>query len=438
MSPHLQAEQDRFFMPNNNSNSGPEPDQADSLSATAMFLKAFEVDTKKAADPLPIDTATPPSPRQVSAAPERVPAAPASAPASASGTAPGEFTQMFNSLNPRPAAPPPPKPAPPQVATQVVKGPPPSPSNQGQGEFTKIFVSGVTPAYTPPARPSEETPRPAPPSSGPSGSKGFSTPGVSGSASGEGGFTQFFSNAPRPPAPVQTPAPSPPRQSAAPPPSDDPWKNDPFFRPAEKASAPEAVSPSVTSMLSSLAGSGAGTSAPKQAEPAPYRPEPLPAASYAPTKSAEEAGGVTRLIQRLSQQPAAPVVPASSAPPALPVDPGPGEFTRIMYGVGSRPPAPPPPAQQAFVVPPVPAPPSIPKVAPPPMPGPMPHAAAAPPAPVFAAPPVPAIPKPAPPPMPALAPPKSKLEAMVPILLVINTFLLVLLLVVVIFLIKAR
>ena len=61
-------------MPNNNSNSGPEPEQADSLSATAMFLKAFEVDTKKAADPLPIDTATPPSPRQVSPAPERVPA----------------------------------------------------------------------------------------------------------------------------------------------------------------------------------------------------------------------------------------------------------------------------------------------------------------------------------------------------------------------------
>jgi hypothetical protein len=40
--------------------------------------------------------------------------------------------------------------------------------------------------------------------------------------------------------------------------------------------------------------------------------------------------------------------------------------------------------------------------------------------------------------MPAPVPPKSKLEAMVPILLVINTFLLVLLLVVVIFLIKAK
>jgi len=40
--------------------------------------------------------------------------------------------------------------------------------------------------------------------------------------------------------------------------------------------------------------------------------------------------------------------------------------------------------------------------------------------------------------MPAIAPPKTRLEAMVPILLVINTFLLVLLLVVVIFLIRAH
>jgi len=39
---------------------------------------------------------------------------------------------------------------------------------------------------------------------------------------------------------------------------------------------------------------------------------------------------------------------------------------------------------------------------------------------------------------PALAAPKSKLEAMVPILLVINTFLLLVLLIVVIFLIKTR
>jgi hypothetical protein len=49
---------------------------------------------------------------------------------------------------------------------------------------------------------------------------------------------------------------------------------------------------------------------------------------------------------------------------------------------------------------------------------------------------MPAAPKVAPPPMPAVAAPKGKLEAMVPILLVINTFLLVVLLVVVIFAMK--
>jgi len=51
------------------------------------------------------------------------------------------------------------------------------------------------------------------------------------------------------------------------------------------------------------------------------------------------------------------------------------------------------------------------------------------------------IPKPAPPPpppVPALAAPKGKLEGMVPILLVINTFLLIVILMVVIFSIKSR
>jgi hypothetical protein len=51
---------------------------------------------------------------------------------------------------------------------------------------------------------------------------------------------------------------------------------------------------------------------------------------------------------------------------------------------------------------------------------------------------MPVAPKPPAMAAPALAPPKSKLEAMVPILLVINTFLLLILLIVVIFLIKSR
>lgn len=424
-------------MTKNDQNSGPEPpEQADSFSATAMFLKAFDADAKKPSEP-----AAQPAPWPAANSGDRQAYAPAAPPPSANG--PGEFTQMFNSLGQRPAsAPPPPRETPPQAATHVVKGPPAAPADQGSGDITRIFVPGATPANAPPARPPEETLRPAPPSAGPSRSKGFSSPGVSDSASAEGSFTQFFSNTPRPAASPQSSVPPPPPAPAPapynpPPAPDTSWKNDPFFRPVEKSSAAENPSPSVTSILSSLATSGPGSSAPRAPEPAPYRPEPLP--SYAPPKPAEEAGGVTRLIQRLAQEPPASAAPPPSAPPPpAPAGSGPGEFTRMIQGLGARPaspaapaaPAPPPPAAPVFAMP---APPPMPKIAPPPMAA---HAAPAPPA--FAAPAVPAIPKPAPPPPLAIAAPKTKLEAMVPILLVINTFLLVLLLVVVIFLIKAR
>jgi hypothetical protein len=60
------------------------------------------------------------------------------------------------------------------------------------------------------------------------------------------------------------------------------------------------------------------------------------------------------------------------------------------------------------------------------------------PAPKAAAPPKIELPKIAPLAPPALTAPKSKLETMVPILLVVNTFLLVVLLVVVIFALKAK
>src|SRR5579863_9826747 len=293
--------QDRLPMTNKNPNSGPEPEEADPLSATAMFLKAFESDSqsaKKAADPF---APAPPSP--AGNVPNR-PAPPG--PAGGQGAArPGEFTEMFNSLGTRPAPPAtPPREAPPQASTQVVRGSQQPPPDPGAGDFTRIFVSSVTPSFTPPSRPSEETPRPAPPSAGPSKAKGFSSPGASDSA--EGGFTQFFSNPPRASAPVP---PSPPPAAPAPQPAESSWRNDPFFRPPEKPA--EGPSPSVTSILSSLAGPGAGSSAPRTPEPAPYRPEPMP--SYAPPKPAEEPGGVTRLIQRLSHEPMEPMEPQPAA-----------------------------------------------------------------------------------------------------------------------------
>jgi hypothetical protein len=417
-------------MTDKNSNSRPEP-SADPLSATAMFLKAFDTDREEApkgADRL----AAEPQPTSAGAVPE----APAVPPPSQSGPEPGEFTQMFSSMGQRPPAPQPStrREAPP-VSSEAARESQVQPE-QGPGEFTRIFVSGKAAPYAPPARASEPPSRPAPPSPGPSKSKGFSSPGASDSASAEGTFTQLFRNPPRPAAPAPATPPS-----ASP---DSSWKNDAFFRPAE-TSVPQEASPSVTSILSSLA--GPGTAHPRTPEAAAYRPEPLP--SYAPPKPAEEPGGVTRLIQRLAQEPG-PGAPTSAGPgPSAPPPPpgsGPGEFTRIISGLGplsaaappAAAPAPSGGAAPAFAIPAAPLPPAS-KLAPPPLPAaPMPHAAqpAAPAS--FAVPPVPAIPKPAPPPVPAIAPPKSKLEAMVPILLVINTFLLVLLLVVVIFLIKAK
>lgn len=452
------------------SNDNRSPEQPDPLSATGMFLRAFDVEgEKKPSDPF---APAPPAARPPGAASERPPYPSAAPPQSAGqgpgqGPAHGEFTQMFNSQGQRPA-PPPAQPAT-EAPTAVFRAPsypspPPAPPDQPPGEFTRIFVSGVTPpsTHTPAPRSIEDPPRPAPvssatflgsvPSSGPSKAKGFSSPGVSDSA--EGGFTQFFSAPARPVTPppsAAAPPPPPPRPQPVPDPT---WRDD-FFRTPEKAPGPEPASQSVTGILSSLSSAAGSSSRPP--EPAPYRVEPLP--SYAPPKPSESSpadpGGVTRIIQRLAQEQSAPAAPPQLAPEP-PQDTGPGEFTRIMSAPPSRPamgaplapapaaPAPPPPAPM-FAAPPLPP---MPKVAPPPFapphlapppPAASPHppAFAAPAPPAFAAPAIP-LPKPAPPPIPVLAPPKSKLEAMVPILLVINTFLLLLLLMVVIFLIKSK
>ncbi len=434
------------------SKDNPNQEQPDPLSATGMFLRAFDVEgEKKPSDPF---APAPPAARPASAASERppYPAPPTQ------GVGQGEFTQMFNSQAPRQAPPPPAQPAT-EAPTAVFRAPsypspPPAAPDQPPGEFTRIFVSGVTPPQTPARRTVEDPPRPAPQSSatflgsvpsGQSRAKGFSSPGISDSA--EGGFTQFFSAPARQAPPPQSAAPPPPPPPRPQPAADASWKDDPFFRAPEKT--PDQPSQSVTSILSSLSSQAGSGSRPQ--ESAPYRPEPLP--SYAPPKPSESSpadpGGVTRLIQRLAQEQSAPAAAPQFAPEPPP-DSGPGEFTRIMSAPSTRPAMGAPPAPAPAPLPPAPLfaappPPPLPKIAPPPFapppfaappPAPHPPAFAAPPLPAFAA---PAIPKPAPPPpAPVLAAPKSKLEAMVPILLVINTFLLLLLLMVVIFLIKSK
>lgn len=440
-------------MTKNDFNSDP-LDQADPLSATGMFLSSF------GSTPAPSQ-----EPPETSAAKADPFAAPASGPGTTrtdwpppahanpvpppSSSGPGEFTQMFQAREQR-QSPPPVSQAP--VASPVA---PPAPS-QGPGDFTRIFVSGSTPSAEPKiseqrARTVVEPPHIPPPASNPSRMKGFSTPGVSDSASAEGSFTQFFKAAPAPPSSTPTPPPAPPVQSYRPPPPmpETPWQREPEFGAVTRPADAPPPSPSATGLLSTLSSPGISSSTPRQPEVTPYRPEPLPSYTPAPPPaepSTMEAGSVTKLIQRLSQvpreapreAPPAPFTPVATAPAPPPVSSSfgePGEFTRMISGdtvktaLGTAPaaqPAPAPAAPAPIAMPHL-AVPAAPAIAPPAMP-----------APKAAAPPKIELPKVAPPAVPAFAAPKGKLEAMVPILLVVNTFLLVVLLVVVIFALKAK
>ncbi|HEX4320616.1 MAG TPA: hypothetical protein VHZ52_06915 [Acidobacteriaceae bacterium] len=445
-------------MTENDFQSGPGPqDQGEPLSATGMFLRAFDSGSDASQEP----AASKPAPA--------VPSVPASGQPSSQ---PGEFTQMFQAMN-SPAAPAPaqpsytapaaPRPEPPAVPAP----PPPGPgvgSGTGPGEFTRIFVSGPSPAKEQAAReairPVAESP--APPAASPARMKGFSTPGISGSASAEGSFTQFFKA-----TPAATPAPAaPPVQAYTPAPAQAPfapapakeWEPEPSFSAGSSPldSAPASAAGSATGLLSSLSSPSAPV-APRVPEPAPYRAEPLPSYTPAPPpaeSSTVDSGGVTKLIQRLSQvqkeAPPEPVFQAATPPPPPAFSSGPGEFTRMISGAAAKaavtgPPPPAPaatPAAPAFpAAPPLPAMPApaapaahMPAFHAPAAPAPAPAAAPKFEAPKFVPPKV-ELPKIAP---PALAAPKGKLEAMVPILLVVNTFLLVVILLVVIFAMKGK
>lgn len=431
-----------------------QPEQAESLSATGMFLRAFESNSdssqelrepdaksvtapfSSAGNTMP-DRPTEPISPQRSATPSR----PSPVQPVAQGSGPGEFTQMFQRLEPqqdpdsaaRGFHEAPSRPVAETHPSSVKAGSPPS-SDQGPGEFTRIFVAGLTPPAAAPSKNAEEVPRPTPPVASPPRAKGFSSPGTSDSASAEGSFTQFFkaptpAAASKPAVPAQSSSPFAP--SSPPPRQEIPWKDEPIFKPSEKSPSSVQPSPSATNLLESLSAAGSPSGS-RQQEPAPYRPEPLP--SYAaPSRPQEpsrmDGGGVTQFIERLAQE-----TPQAAAPPVTPASPaassGPGEFTRMISSLGAQSAAP-APAQPVAAQPAAPpaapftpaAPPPKPTFAPPPV-----HAPIMPPAPKPAVPPPPAL--------PAIAAPKSKLDAMVPILLVVNTFLLIVILVVLIFSIK--
>jgi len=519
----------------NNGNPEPDPsEQLDPLSATGMFLRAFGSETEPSQEPA---AQAQPAPRkeaaqwdwtagQAAAASQGAPQTPPPAVAPA-GPKPGEFTQFFQvspaqrsqpapppAVTVKPVAPPPP---PTVLVTPPAPPPPPASSQSGPslaplwtGEFTSVF------AQTPAARPAEQVSPPRVPTdpqqspisvSSPAKSKGFSSPGISGSASAEGSFTKYFSgnpaassssSAPRQgmPIPVQAnpvqsspiqPSPAAPHQPAykapepavqtfkptpapLPPTEEFNWKREPEIpKPAPPAVRPPS-SMSVTGLMDALSATGpvkpvrpAQGSSPSIApssEPLPAfapAPPPLPQASASAPQGEKE--GVTRLLQKLSDAQRLPQTAESTldpvfdaAPPtAAPVQmsglapgPEPGEFTRLISApTGNRPmgaaappaPAPPPAPLPAFAPAfAAPAPVAMP-VAPAQPPVPAPKLAA----PAFAAPPVPAPKFEAPKFVaPKVAAPKSALEGMVPILLIINTFLLVVLLLVVIFSLKSR
>lgn len=421
----------------NKSDSGDTPEQADSLSATGMFFRAFNAESK--AEPSnPFAEAPLVPPFQPSASKQ---------PASQQQGA-GEFTQLFQKGEARQSSGPmsdesSTRPLPPSsqfpAPTAGDHGP-----DKAPGEFTRVFVGGTPPNPNAAPKSADETFRTSPSGGGnQSRAKVFSSPGVSGSASGEGSFTQMFKSAPSTPSISQ---PSPPQAPPPPPAAKPSWNNDPIFRP-QSSSPADPGSPSVTTLLASLGTSGNAAPSSRSQGNAPYRPDPVP---YAPPPSSRDSspdvssGSVTSLIQRLAQTPAEPTPPPPPMTPAPASNSGPGEFTRMIARMGSSPAAEPPQAPPSAPATPVPVyaapvPPPMPAFAPPAIP----HAPVIPHAPAMAPPaahvaPMPAIPKPPALAIQPIAPPKTKLEAMVPILLVINTFLLLVLLIVVIFLIKSR
>ncbi len=440
-------------------------EEADPLSATGMFLSALG---KESAQPQlqpeeslaqPIvgletkQAAWPPWPAEQAVAPSS-PASPAN-PASAGAPqgSPGEFTKLFQAAQ-APRAVPPQAPAVQSPAPSIE----PKPAlASAPSEFTRIFVkpAEAKPADRPPAPLTRSIPEPPPAAPGSPRMKGFSS-GASDSASAEGGFTQFFQSRPSAPAPAPTPrvqAFTPPTPPPAMPAEEIKWPRQPDFNAVESPAALGAGAASVTGLFASLGASGQ-----RQEEIRPQPVEPLPSFSPAPpaAPSTEESGSVTRLIQRLSEGPRAtpsveapqpPSAPAGAPAPAL--DSGPGEFTRMISASQFKAPAGapvPPPAAPPFSMPAAPpfsmpaAPPFSMPAAPPMAMPPAPQPAAAPAPPAFQAPrvelpPVPAVPKPAP---PTLAAPAGKFQEMVPILLVVNTFLLLVLIVLVIFALKAK
>jgi hypothetical protein len=387
----------------------------DPLSATGMFLNAFQTTPDQpvekeqesagkwfAAEEKSGAALGGPWGQPLSPPPVRPSAA---GPSAGEGKpSPGEFTQMFHKLELAPS------PAAPQASSAPEVRPSPEVFRQEPGEFTRMFVAATA---SMPQRPAVSDPAAFAPPATPR-LKGFSTPGVSDSASAEGNFTQLFqTSAPAPSAPVR---PFTPLTNA----TESAWPSSLDSAPSKDAME----SAGVTQLFRSLS--------PENETPVNRfgeQPESVFGAPQPAVPSSGAPGSITMLIQRLTEDLQSSAV-SSPLPAAGPEPAGvsePGEFTRIISGGWGK-----AAASQGV---------SAEKVAMPAPVFPVP-AAPVPPAPSFAAPAVPAVAMPkaqAPPvPTPKAVAPQSKLQQMLPILLVLNAFLLVVLIVLVVFVLKSK
>ncbi|MGA7316821.1 MAG: hypothetical protein WBX22_22945 [Silvibacterium sp.] len=367
---------------------------------------------------------------------------PAVAETAKAASAPGSFTQMFNSISASPSESMKPaeteKPADDPGATKAI----PIPSQLGPispqpvktqavsspGDFTQMFHSAQAARESGPAQPV----LPVAPQSVPS--------------AGPGSFTQMFSQR----TPEQTPLENPLKSLR---PESVPESNFQFS--SSPARSPESLPPAqggFTQLLQAL----------NKEEPIPGdATEPLmPPTPQSPAAPNPAAGGFTRLLQTLSAEPAprqAPQPPVTQAPlaqpfPAPPMQQpplaapsagGPGEFTRIISGSALRDlqgqgAAPVPPAAAAPPgrpgLPPMqfPPPPVFPQAQMPQMP----HAAAPPPMPQFQP---AAFPFPQPPALPpAPAPAQSKLQQYLPLILILNIFVLLVIVLILFFVLRHK
>jgi hypothetical protein len=344
------------------------------------------------------------------------------------------------------------------------------------GEFTRVFQSVQVPGgpagSVPGNRPALVVPPPEPSigsesrSSEPGGfTQMFSKPAVPAEAvrrDEPGTFTQMFSKPAAPAAPPAAQETAFPSLRTEPPPAE----KDFGWAAGRAAEPPVAAQGGFTQLFRALNQEEAGSAKAPEA--------PLPPMQVAPQTSAA-AGGFTQLLQSLStppaqgapgvdpaagipgipqSRPAAPPAgnfpaanfsgagttsPAGGPAPSGPMPSGPGEFTRVISGSAFR------EAQAGAVGGPASAPLAAPAAGRPsfPMPAAMPPMAApkaptphlAPPA--FAFPP-PAAPQAGPPPPAAAAPPQSGLQKHLPLILLVNVFLLLVIVLILVFVLRHR